>query len=48
MLNNLTKLMKILMKKNSMQQVLFYVTSSASSIKIFSKYKKLGSIKKFP
>ena len=45
MFNNLTKVTKILTKKKSKQQLLFHFSRSTSSIKIFSKCKKSGSIK---
>ena len=43
MFNNLTKLMQILTKKNSMQQILLHFSSSTGSIKIFSRHKKTSS-----
>ena len=42
--NNLTNLTKILMRQNSMQQVLFHFSRSTESIKIFSYYKKPWAI----
>ena len=47
MFNNLTKLIKLLTRKISMEQVLSYFSCSTDSIKIFRKYKELGSIKNF-
>ena len=40
MFNNLTKLTEILMRENSMQEILFYFSRSTGSIKTFSWYKK--------
>ena len=45
MFNNLTKVTKILTKKKSILQLLFHFGWSTTSIKIFSKCKKMGSIK---
>ena len=48
MFHNLTKLMKILMKKKVNATGFIFFNSSMGSIKSLSKYKKLCSIKNYP
>ena len=48
MFNNLTKLMKILMRENSLQQVLFHFSRFTGILKILLSIKNLGQYEKFP
>ena len=46
--NSLTKPTKILMRENSMQQVLFHFSRSTAVLRIFFSMKNLGQYKKIP